>query len=364
MFLVGQPDFRDTMARADMEQLRQRVIATYHLDPISRQETERYIEHRLSCVGWDGDPKFTPDAYDVIHAATGGLPRKIHKLCNRALLYCSVEGKHVAAAEDINAVLADMSAELATIPVAEREAERQDFDVNAALEAAKRVVEAEPAPAIAPEAAPDKTKPAFRVFTVRPIHVESTVDLHAVSASDIKAGKQRAEPAVASAPSVTLTAASPVDGSDAAPTPGSVFDRLRARKKPVQKKAVEPVEATPPPPRPATLDDVANAIAAARPTRKATPAEDAAPALIEAAPTLNESEAEMPPLVEGEGWKQSVVFSINDTREELRRAHQSVTRLRRQLTEIDKRRHQRRVKISASLDRAESLLAEFQNAWR
>jgi hypothetical protein len=57
-------------------------------------------------------------------------------------------------------------------------------------------------------------------------------------------------------------------------------------------------------------------------------------------------------------------MSINDTREELRRAHDSVGRLRRQLTEIDRRRRKRRVKIAESLDRAESLLTEFQNAWR
>ncbi len=65
-----------------------------------------------------------------------------------------------------------------------------------------------------------------------------------------------------------------------------------------------------------------------------------------------------------DGWRKSVVMSINDTRDELKRAHQSVTKLRRQLTEIDKRRSKRRVQIAASLERAESLLAEFQNAWR
>ena len=65
-----------------------------------------------------------------------------------------------------------------------------------------------------------------------------------------------------------------------------------------------------------------------------------------------------------EGWKKSVVMSINDTRDELKRAHQSVAKLRRQVTEIDRRRNKRRVQIAASLERAESLLSEFQNAWR
>ncbi|HNR78440.1 MAG TPA: hypothetical protein PKM48_15005, partial [Parvularculaceae bacterium] len=64
------------------------------------------------------------------------------------------------------------------------------------------------------------------------------------------------------------------------------------------------------------------------------------------------------------GWKKSVVMSINETRDELKRAHQSVVNLRKQMLDIDKRRRKRRTRIVESLDRAESLLTEFQNAWR
>lgn len=350
VFLVGQPDFRDVMARADMEQLRQRVIATYHLDPMTRAETEKYVEHRLRCVGWDDDPKFSQDAFDAIHAATGGLPRKIHKLCNRVLLYCSVEDKHAVNATDVNAVLADMAAEQSATPVADAEdvADKAEFN----LEAAQRI-EPPPPPAITINSKAADEKPAFRVHTVRPIHVEPTVDLHAPTSNDLKAA-QAPSPAVAPEP--------PVRAAEAAAAPAmSVFDRLRA-KKAAASEAVPAADVEPAAPKPATLDDVANAIAAARTAREtgALQAFEAEP--VEAPEVAN---AETPPLVVGEeGWKRSVVMSINDTREELKRAHQSVSRLRRQLTEIDRRRLQRRQKISASLDRAESLLSEFQNAWR
>jgi putative secretion ATPase (PEP-CTERM system associated) len=370
VFLVGQPDFRDTMARGDMEQLRQRVIATYHLLPIARAETEKYIEHRLRCVGWDGDPKFTADAYDVIHAATGGLPRKIHKLCNRALLYCSVEGKHVASAADVNAVLADMAVEQSATPSvdvnetaapapAESDAgERSEFDLDAAQAVAS---------VAASQTQPEK--PAFRVFTVRPIRVEPTVDLHAMSASDFNSNK----PVEAAAPSpaerteapVPATSDAPPQSSDAAAPATSVFDRLRAKAKPATASTGERAERKAEPPRTATLDEVANAIAAARPARGAAPIDDDVdPQFEEAAATPDAAIDDLPPVAEGPGWKHSVVMSINDTREELKRANQSVARLRRKLSEIDKRRSQARGRIAASLDRADALLADLQRAWR
>ena len=374
VFLVGQPDFRDTMARADMEQLRQRVIASYHLDPMPRDETEKYIEHRLSCVGWDGDPKFSSDAYDAIHAATGGLPRKIHKLGNRVLLYCSVEGRHQATSADVNAVLADMAAEQQSAPT---DAAAGEGDAAAVVPAAPETSPAKAARTPARKA----RKPDFTISKVKPIYVETNhVELHVSPSYKPAAPAPKADAkTLGEEEMVKETVAAPApeaivveDTSD--PSTMSVFDRLRAAKRagksatPAEPKAVRP-------PKPATLDEVATAIAAARPVRKAKVAD--APNEVASEPPVTaaivDSDAsspddiilETPVAVDGEGgWKKSVVLSINDTREELKRAHQSVTRLRRQLTEIDRRRRQRRVQISASLDRAESLLVEFQNAWR
>src|SRR5512141_661359 len=76
-FLVGQPEFRRTMQSPHMLQLRQRVIAACHIGPMDVDETRGYIEHRLKCVGWTGDPHFQPQASDAIYQASGGIPRRI-----------------------------------------------------------------------------------------------------------------------------------------------------------------------------------------------------------------------------------------------------------------------------------------------
>lgn len=364
VFLIGQPDFRDVMARGDMEQLRQRVIATYHLDTMARAETEKYVEHRLRCVGWEGDPSISADAYDAIHAATGGLPRKIHKLCNRALLFLAVEGRRALTAADVNAVLADIAKEQSAAGDAD-EAPAANLAVPAAPVAAAQATEVPAMPRIAIASMNDGT-PAFRVHTVRPIRVEPTVDLHAPS--NLAASAAQKPPATGASPILDASVAA---GAVAAPASLSVFDRLRARMQSSgaavvdvegEGELLETESGASSPPRPATLDDVANAIAAARPTRAIS---SPPPAEAETGDLLTEEEAaEPPPLAMAEGWRKSAVQSISDTRDELKRAHQSVVRLRKQLTEIDRRRSQRREKIAASLDRAESLLSEFQNAWR
>jgi general secretion pathway protein A len=85
-FLVGQPELRKQLESPAMEQLRQRVIASCHLGPLSADETRAYVEHRLRHVGWTGQPAFDDEAFGVIHQWTSGIPRKINLLCNRLLL--------------------------------------------------------------------------------------------------------------------------------------------------------------------------------------------------------------------------------------------------------------------------------------
>ena len=90
-FLLGQPEFRAKLAQPEMEQIRQRVIATCHLEPLAADETKVYIEHRLKLVGWEGNPKFTEKAFLGIYRSTNGVPRRINALCGRLLLYGSLE---------------------------------------------------------------------------------------------------------------------------------------------------------------------------------------------------------------------------------------------------------------------------------
>ncbi len=111
-FLLGQPEFRERLFQAPvLEQLRQRVIATHHLEPISRNEIKGYIEHRLSLVGWKGDPRFTEDAYDRIYSYTGGIPRRVNALCSRILLFGALEELHEIDAAVVEDVIQDLEAD-------------------------------------------------------------------------------------------------------------------------------------------------------------------------------------------------------------------------------------------------------------
>jgi general secretion pathway protein A len=90
--LLGQPEFRDTLLdHPALEQLRQRVIATYHLEAMDAKEVQPYIEHRLKCVGWKGNPSFDQRVFAGIFDSTGGIPRRINQIVNRLLLLGSVD---------------------------------------------------------------------------------------------------------------------------------------------------------------------------------------------------------------------------------------------------------------------------------
>lgn len=115
-FLIGQPQFRSVLSSPDLEQLRQRVIATYHLGPMSRQECGEYVIHRLQQVGWRSDPSFGAEALDAIFTYTGGIPRRINTLCNRLLLLGYLDDLHHFTADEVGKVAADLESEMTTAP--------------------------------------------------------------------------------------------------------------------------------------------------------------------------------------------------------------------------------------------------------
>lgn len=111
-FLVGQPELRETMRSPHMQQLRQRVIGSYHLGPIEEKETRDYIEHRLKHVGWSGDPSFDAEAITEIFRLTNGIPRRINVLTDRLLLAGYLAGKHELRFADVAAVAGEMTDEI------------------------------------------------------------------------------------------------------------------------------------------------------------------------------------------------------------------------------------------------------------
>jgi putative secretion ATPase (PEP-CTERM system associated) len=125
IFLLGQPEFRQTLFHSPtLEQLRQRVIATHHLDPMEPEEVEPYILHRLGKVGWNGNPSFSPDAFEAIFEYSEGVPRKLNVLVSRVLLYGAVEQMNRITGQQVRSVVAEIEADrgiddaaMASLPV-------------------------------------------------------------------------------------------------------------------------------------------------------------------------------------------------------------------------------------------------------
>ena len=107
--LLGQPQFRRTLASPELDQLRQRVLASYHLGPLSRDETRNYILHRLTTAGWRDTPHWHDGAFAAVFDHSGGIPRRINRLCARVLLYGALE----EAAEITGAMVETAAEELA-----------------------------------------------------------------------------------------------------------------------------------------------------------------------------------------------------------------------------------------------------------
>ncbi|MEM9495614.1 MAG: XrtA/PEP-CTERM system-associated ATPase [Pseudomonadota bacterium] len=310
VFLVGQPEFRDTLAADNMEQLKQRVIASYHLEDLSQDETREYIEHRLSVAGWKNDPSFTPEAYELVHDETKGRPRRINTLCNRLMLYCSIEKRNDVDADVVRTVIAELEDEqLQAGPVrkkkpvekvtakapaqeappaplvavksdaqkaadekakpAEKPREKKSEEErkpakNAAAPAAsvnrmppaKKAASAGKKPVPNGAAAPEKksaANPASKSDIVKPVQAKPETPPKAAPVNAAPSKSASTKPAAAKTPPA------PAKTAEAAPSGDSVFDRLRAQRA----GAATPAQgASPESPASATVKDVATASAA------------------------------------------------------------------------------------------------------
>ena len=119
------------MQSPQMLQLRQRVIAACHIGPLDADETKGYIEHRLKCVGWKGEPKFQPGAYEGVYKASMGIPRRINAVCDRMLLSGYLAGQREFTRDDVDMVAREMHDETVDAEVA------PDNQATPAVDAAK-----------------------------------------------------------------------------------------------------------------------------------------------------------------------------------------------------------------------------------
>lgn len=106
IILIGQPELRGMLARPELEQLAQRVIARFHLEALSPAETTDYIAHRLCVAGLVGPLSFDKKALARVYALSRGVPRRINLLCGRALLGAYAGGK-----SQVNRITLDKAAQ-------------------------------------------------------------------------------------------------------------------------------------------------------------------------------------------------------------------------------------------------------------
>jgi putative secretion ATPase (PEP-CTERM system associated) len=111
--LVGQPNLRDKLDAPELEQLRQRITVSYHLQPLDPGETERYISHRLKRAALGAPVQFPREVTDAVHARSRGVPRIINVICDAALVFGYAEERR----QVDRALIEDVLAELETTGV-------------------------------------------------------------------------------------------------------------------------------------------------------------------------------------------------------------------------------------------------------
>ena len=108
--LIGQPDLRDKLGRPELEQLRQRITVSYHLEPLDADETARYVNHRLARAAIGSPMEFGRGVTDRIHARSGGVPRLINVIADAALVFGYGEERPMIDEPLTDEVIADLDA--------------------------------------------------------------------------------------------------------------------------------------------------------------------------------------------------------------------------------------------------------------
>jgi len=111
IFLIGQQQLSEALLLPEMEQLKQRIVATYQLKPLNAEETKNYILFRLEKAGWQHTPQFEDNIFNTICSYTQGIPRCINTLCDRVLLFGYLEELKVIDLSAIEKVIVDIEEE-------------------------------------------------------------------------------------------------------------------------------------------------------------------------------------------------------------------------------------------------------------
>ena len=108
--MVGQPNLREKLLSPELEQLRQRITVSYHLQPLDADETFNYVNHRLRRAALDTPLEFQREVTDLVHASSRGVPRIINVICDAALVFGYAEERHLIDLPLIQEVLNELEA--------------------------------------------------------------------------------------------------------------------------------------------------------------------------------------------------------------------------------------------------------------
>ncbi len=108
IILIGQPELRDLLAREDLRQVAQRITGRLHLDPLAATETAAYVRHRLRVAGATREI-FSPAALRELHRQSGGLPRLINVIADRAMLGAFARDRHEISTALVREAAAEVS---------------------------------------------------------------------------------------------------------------------------------------------------------------------------------------------------------------------------------------------------------------
>lgn len=108
ILLAGQPQLADKLASRNLVQLRQRISVLSRLTQFNSDETAKYVGHRLQVAGYRGSPLFAPEALEIIHSRSEGIPRNINNLCFHALTLAFATGQKTIDASILSEVLEDL----------------------------------------------------------------------------------------------------------------------------------------------------------------------------------------------------------------------------------------------------------------
>jgi len=109
IILMGQPELKAVLARDELRQLRQRILVHYELHPLSQNDIQNYIQHRLTLAGGMGRPNFTRWAVRAIHRQSKGIPRVVNNLCDKAMLSAFIRSSDEVNFWDVRRAIRDVS---------------------------------------------------------------------------------------------------------------------------------------------------------------------------------------------------------------------------------------------------------------